>query len=192
MVSFRKICLAVLFLWLCVAIILNVLGLNLYFPLNIAVTPEEEFYRLNAVRFAVACLLALIFFRYLFEFRPLPSLVIVFWYAVFFFIGSIIYAIKLDIDTNKLYFLIGVVVFGILIQLEIRQKKRTGLAFLRRFSRTTSGKATKNDEHRDIRGLLSKYYFFLLSFLFSLFRPPIFCIESESSVKHRKKLLKSI
>ena len=130
MVSFRKIFLAALFLWLCVAIILNVLGLNLYFPLNISVTPEEELYRLNAVRFAVGCLLALIFFRYLFEFRPLPSLVIVFWYAVFFFIGSIIYAIKLDIDINKLYFLIGVVVFGILIQLEIRQKKRESLGSL--------------------------------------------------------------
>ena len=130
MVSVRKICLAALFLWLCVAITLNVLGLNLYFPLNISVTPEEELYRLNAVRFAVGCLLALIFFRYLFEFRPLPSLVIVFWYAVFFFIGSIIYAIKLDIDTNKLYFLIGVVVFGILIQLEIRQKKRESLGSL--------------------------------------------------------------
>ena len=130
MVSFRKICLAVLVLWLCVAIILNVLGLNLYFPFNISVTPEDELYRLNAVRFAVGCLLALIFFRYLFEFRPLPSLVIVFWYAVFFFIGSVIYAIKLDIDTNKLYFLIGVVVFGILIQLEIRQKKREGLGSL--------------------------------------------------------------
>ena len=130
MVSFRKIILAALFLWLCVAIILNVLGLNLYFPLNISVTPEEELYRLNAVRFAVGCLLALIFFRYLFEFRPLPSLVVVFWYAVFFFIGSIIYAIKLDIDTNKLYFLIGVVVFGILIQLEIRQKKRESLGSL--------------------------------------------------------------
>ena len=130
MVSVRKICLAALFLWLCVAITLNVLGLNLYFPLNIAVTPEEEFYRLNAVRFAVGCLLALIFFRYLFEFRPLPSLVIVFWYAVFFFIGSIIYAIKLDIDTNRLYFLIGVVVFGILIQLEIKQKKRESLGSL--------------------------------------------------------------
>ena len=126
MVSFRKICLAALFLWLCVAITLNVLGLNLYFPLNISVTPEEELYRLNAVRFAVGCLLALIFFRYLFEFRPLPSLVIVFWYAVFFFIGGIIYAIKLDIEIEKLYFLIGVVVFGILIQLEIMQKKREG------------------------------------------------------------------
>ena len=130
MVSFRKICLAVLFLWLCVAIILNVLGLNLYFPFNISVTPEEELYRLNAVRFAVGCLLALICFRYLFEFRPLPSLIIVFWYAVFFFIGSIIYAIKLDIDANRLYFLIGVVVFGILIQLEIRQKKRESLGSL--------------------------------------------------------------
>ena len=130
MVSFRKIFLAALFLWLCVAIILNVLGLNLYFPLNISVTPEEELYRLNVVRFAVGCLLALIFFRYLFEFRPLPSLVIVFWYAVFFFIGGIIYAIKLDIDTNRLYFLIGVVVFGTLIQLEIRQKKRESLGSL--------------------------------------------------------------
>ena len=130
MVSFRKILLAALFLWLCVAIILNVLGLNLYFPLNISVTPEEELYRLNAVRFAVGCLLALIFFRYLFEFRPMPSLVIVFWYAVFFFIGSIIYAIKFDIDANKLYFLIGVVVFGILIQLEIRQKKRESFGSL--------------------------------------------------------------
>ena len=126
MVSFRKICLAALFLWLCVAIILNVLGLNLYFPLNISVTPEEELYRLNAVRFAVGCLLALIFFRYLFEFRPLPSLVIVFWYAVFFFIGGIIYAIKFNIELEKLYFLIVVVVFGILIQLEITQKKREG------------------------------------------------------------------
>ena len=126
MVSFRKMCLAGLFLWICVAIILNVFGLNLYFPFNISVTPEEKLYRLSAVRFAVACLLALIFFRYLFEFRPLPSLVIVFWYAVFFFIGGIIYAIKLDIEIEKLYFLIGVVVFGILIQLEIMQKKREG------------------------------------------------------------------
>lgn len=66
----------------------------------------------------------MIVFRYLFEFRPLASLVIVFWYAVFFFIGGIIYAIKLDIEIEKLYFLIGAVVFGILIQLEIMQKKR--------------------------------------------------------------------
>jgi predicted membrane channel-forming protein YqfA (hemolysin III family) len=124
MVSFRKICLAGLFLWLCVAIILNVLGLNLFFPFNISMTPEEKLYRLGVVRFSVACLLALIVFRYLFEFRPLPSLVIVFWYAVFFFIGGIIYAIKLDIEIEKLYFLIGAVVFGILIQLEIMQKKR--------------------------------------------------------------------
>ena len=62
MVSFRKICLAALFLWLCMAIILNVLGLNLYFPLNISVTPEEELCRLVAVGFVVGCLLALIFF----------------------------------------------------------------------------------------------------------------------------------
>ena len=41
-----------------------------------------------------------------------------------FFIGGIIYAIKLDIEIEKLYFLIGAVVFGILIQLEIMQKKR--------------------------------------------------------------------
>jgi predicted membrane channel-forming protein YqfA (hemolysin III family) len=126
MVNFRKICLAGLFLWLCVAIILNVLGLNLFFPFNISVTPEEKLYRLSAVRFSVSCLLALIVFRYLFEFRPLPSLVIVFWYAVFFFIGGIIYAIKLDIEIEKLYFLIGVVVFGILIQMEVTQKKREG------------------------------------------------------------------
>ena len=126
MVNFRKMCLAGLFLWICVAIILNVLGLNLFFPFNISVTPEEKLYRLSAVRFSVACLLALIVFRYLFEFRPLPSLVIVFWYAVFFFIGGIIYAIKFNIELEKLYFLIVVVVFGILIQLEITQKKREG------------------------------------------------------------------
>ena len=126
MANFRKMCFAGLFLWLCVAIILNVLGLNLFFPFNISMTPEEKLYRLSVVRFSVGCLLALIVFRYLFEFRPLPSLVIVFWYAVFFFIGGIIYAIKLDIEIEKLYFLIGAVVFGILIQLEIMQKKREG------------------------------------------------------------------
>ena len=124
MANFRKMCFAGLFLWLFVAIILNVLGLNLFFPFNISMTPEEKLYRLSVVRFSVGCLLALIVFRYLFEFKPLPSLVIVFWYAVFFFIGGIIYAIKLDIEIEKLYFLIGAVVFGILIQLEIMQKKR--------------------------------------------------------------------
>ena len=124
MVSFSKICIFLLFAWLCLAIIMNVFGLKLFFPLQIGITPEEEFYRLNAMRFGASGLLALILIRYLFEFRPLPSLVAIFWFVIFFIIGGIIYAIKLDIGIDKLYYLIAVAVVIVLVRLEIMQKKR--------------------------------------------------------------------
>ena len=124
MISFRKICLFILFAWLCLAIIVNVFGFKLFFPLQIGISPEEEFYRLNAMRFGASCLLALILVRYLLEFRPLPSLVAFFWFGTFFIIGGIIYAIKLDIEIDQLYYLVAVAVVLILIRLEIMQKKR--------------------------------------------------------------------
>ena len=130
MVSFRKICIFFLFAWLCLAIIVNVFGFNLFFPLQIGISPAEEFYRLNATRFGASCLLALILVRYLFEFRPLPSLVAIFWFGIFFIIGGIIYAIKLDIEIDKLYFLIAVAVVLLLIRLEIRQKRKESEASL--------------------------------------------------------------
>ena len=130
MISFRKICLFILFAWLCLATIVNVFGFKLFFPLQIGISPEEEVYRLNAIRFGASCLLALILFRYLVEFRPLPSLVTIFWFGVFFIIGSIIYAIKLDIATDKLYYLIALAVLLVLIRLEIMQKKRESEASL--------------------------------------------------------------
>ena len=130
MVSFRKICILPLFAWLCLAIIVNVFGLKLFFPLQIGISPEEEFYRLNAIRFGASCLLALILVRYLFEFRPLPSLVAIFWFGIFFIIGGIIYAIKLDIEIDKLYYLIAVAVVLLLIRLEIRQKRKESEASL--------------------------------------------------------------
>ncbi|MBB45882.1 MAG: hypothetical protein CMM43_07215 [Rhodospirillaceae bacterium] len=130
MISFRKICLFILFAWLCLAIIVNVFGFKLFFPLQIGISPEEEVHRLNAMRFGASCLLALILFRYLVELRPLPSLVAVFWFGVFFIIGGIIYAIKLDIALDKLYYLIAVAVLLVLIRLEIMQKKRESEASL--------------------------------------------------------------
>lgn len=130
MVSFRKLCIFVLFAWLCAAIIVNVFGFKLFFPLQIGISPEEEYYRLNAIRFGASCLLALILFRYLFEFKPLPSLVVIFWFLIFFMAGGIIYAIKLDVGTDKLYYLIVVAVVLVLIRLEVRQKKKESEASL--------------------------------------------------------------
>ena len=123
-VRFRKICIFLLFAWLCLAIVVNVFGFKLFFPLQIGISPEEEFYRLNAMRFGASCLLVLILVRYLLEFRPLPSLVAFFWFGTFFIIGGIIYAIKLDIEIDQLYYLVAVAVVLILIRLEIMQKKR--------------------------------------------------------------------
>jgi hypothetical protein len=42
----------------------------------------------------------------------------------FFFVGGILYAIKLNIEMEKLYYLIEVVVCRTLIQLQIIHKKR--------------------------------------------------------------------
>jgi predicted membrane channel-forming protein YqfA (hemolysin III family) len=120
----------ILFAWVCLAIIVNVFGFKLFFPFQIGISPEEEAYRLNAMRFATGCLIALILFRYLVEFRPLPSLVTIFWFGIFFIIGGIIYAIKLDIAIDKLYYLIAVAVLLVLIRLEIMQKKRESEASL--------------------------------------------------------------
>jgi predicted membrane channel-forming protein YqfA (hemolysin III family) len=107
-----------------------VVGFKLFFPFQINISPENEFYRLNAIRFGASCLLALILARYLLEFRPLPSLVVIFWFGIFFIIGGIIYAIKLDVEIEKLYYLVAVAVVLVLIRLEIMQKRRESEASL--------------------------------------------------------------
>ena len=60
----------------------------------------------------------------------MPSLVAIFWFGIFFIIGGIIYAIKLDVGIDKLYYLIAVAVVLLLIRLEIRQKKQESEASL--------------------------------------------------------------
>ena len=57
-------------------------------------------------------------------------MVAIFWFGIFFIIGGIIYAIKLDIAIDKLYYLIAVAVLLVLIRLEIMQKKRESEASL--------------------------------------------------------------
>ena len=70
MAFIRKACIAVLFMWFCFALIINVFGLPFYFPSNIAPSNEIMLYRGETTRVASACLLALLVFRYLFELKP--------------------------------------------------------------------------------------------------------------------------
>ena len=126
MAFIRKACIAVLFMWFCFALIINVFGLPFYFPSNIAPSNEIMLYRGETTRVASASLLALLVFRYLFELKALPSLSVVLYYAVFFVIGGIILGIRDNIEVEDMYFLGGIVVLCGLIKLELMQKKKEG------------------------------------------------------------------
>ena len=120
----RKACIAILFIWFCFALIVNVFGLPFYFPSNIAPSNEIMLYRGEITRVASASLLALLVFRYLFELKALPSLSVVFYYGVFFVVGGIILGIRDSIEVEDMYFLGGIVVLCGLIKLELMQKKK--------------------------------------------------------------------
>ena len=124
MAFIRKACIAVLFMWFCFALIVNLFGLPLYFPSNIAPPNEIMLYRGETTRVASASLLALLVFRYLFELKALPSLSVVLYYGVFFFIGGIVLGIRDNINFEDMYFLGGIAVLCGLIKLELMQKKK--------------------------------------------------------------------
>ena len=124
MAFIRKACIAVLFMWFCFALIVNLFGLPLYFPSNIAPSNEIMLYRGETTRIASASLLALLVLRYLFELKALPSLSVVLYYGVFFVIGGIILGIRDNIEVEDMYFLGGIVVLCGLIKLELMQKKK--------------------------------------------------------------------
>ena len=124
MAFIRKACIAVLFVWFCFALIVNLFGLPFYFPSNIAPSNEIMLYRGETTRVASASLLALLVFRYLFELKALPSLSVVLYYGVFFVIGGMILGIRDNIEVEDMYFLGGIVVLCGLIKLELMQKKK--------------------------------------------------------------------
>ena len=130
MAFIRKACIAVLFMWFCSALIVNVFGLPFYFPSNIAPSNEIMLYRGETTQVASASLLALLVFRYLFELKALPSLSVVLYYVVFFVIGGIILGIRDNIEVEDMDFLGGIVVLCGLIKLELMQKKRKSLESL--------------------------------------------------------------
>ena len=103
MAFIRKACIAVLFMWFCSALIVNVFRLLFHFPSNIAPSNEIMLYRGETTRVASASLLALLVFRYLFELKALPSLSVVFYYAVFFVIGGIILGIRDNIEVEDMH-----------------------------------------------------------------------------------------
>ena len=124
MAFIRKACIAVLFMWFCFALIVNVFGLPFYFPSNIAPSYEIMLYRGETSRVASASLLALLVFRYLFELKALPWLWVVLCYGVFFVIGGIILGLRDNIEVEDMYFLGGIAVLCGLIKLELMQKKK--------------------------------------------------------------------
>ena len=124
MAFIRKACFAILFIWFCFALIANVFGLPFYFPSNIAPSNEIMLYRGEITRVASASLLALLVARYLFELKALPSLSIVLYYGVFFFIGGIVLGIRDNIGVEEMYFLGGIAVLCALIKLELMQKRK--------------------------------------------------------------------
>ena len=132
MAFIRKACIAVLFMWFCFALIVNLFGLPLYFPSNIAPSNEIMLYRGETTRVASASLLALLVFRYLFELKALPSLSVVLYYGVFFVIGGMILGIRNNIEVEDMYFLGGIVVLCGLIKLELMQKKKEVIGTFRR------------------------------------------------------------
>ena len=124
MAFIRKTCITILFMWFCFALIVNVFGLPFYFPSNIAPSDEIMLYRGETTRVASASLLALLVFRYLFELKALPSLSVVLYYGVFFFIGGIVLGIRDNMNFEDMYFLGGIAVLCGLIKLELMQKKK--------------------------------------------------------------------
>ena len=132
MAFIRKACIAVLFMWFCFALIVNLFGLPLYFPSNIAPSNEIMLYRGETTRVASASLLALLVLRYLFELKALPSLSVVLYYGVFFFIGGIVLVIRDNINFEDMYFLGGIAVLCGLIKLELMQKKKEVIGTFRR------------------------------------------------------------
>ena len=122
MQSIRTFSLILLFLWVAVAVVVNLFGIELFFPFSAEIRGQEEMFRLYSVRFAVGCLFLLVIFRYLCQLRPWPSLIVVYWYGIFWIISSCIYAVKMDIKLDELHHLIWAVIFSVLIRLEIRQK----------------------------------------------------------------------
>ena len=132
MAFIRKACIAVLFMWFCFALIVNLFGLPLYFPSNIAPSNEIMLYRGETTRIASASLLALLVLRYLFELKALPSLSVVLYYGVFFFIGGIVLGIRDNINFEDMYFLGGIAVLCGLIKLELMQKKKEVIGTFRR------------------------------------------------------------
>ena len=132
MAFIRKACIAVLFMWFCFALIVNLSGLPLYFPSNIAPSNEIMLYRGETTRVASASLLALLVLRYLFELKALPSLSVVLYYGVFFFIGGIVLGIRDNINFEDMYFLGGIAVLCGLIKLELMQKKKEVIGTFRR------------------------------------------------------------
>ena len=124
MAFIRKACIAILFIWFCFALIVNVFGLPFYFPSNIAPSNEIMLYRGEITRVASASLLALLVARYLFELKALPSLSIVLYYGVFFFIGGVVLGIRDNIGVEEMYFLGGIAVLCALIKLELMQKRK--------------------------------------------------------------------
>ena len=60
----------------------------------------EHLYRFKTIRFATGCLLAYAVFRYLAELKASPSLVIVFYYGIFYLIGGLIFAYTEDVDAD--------------------------------------------------------------------------------------------
>ena len=81
-------------------------------------------YRGETTRIASASLLALLVLRYLFELKALPSLSVVLYYGVFFFIGGIVLGIRDNMNFEDMYFLGGIAVLCGLIKLELMQKKK--------------------------------------------------------------------
>ena len=132
MAFIRKACITILFMWFCFALIVNVFGLPFYFPSNIAPSNEIMLYRGETTRVASASLLALLVFRYLFELKALPSLSVVLYYGVFFFIGGIVLGIRYNMNFEDMYFLGGIAVLCGLIKLELMQKKKEVIGTFRR------------------------------------------------------------
>ena len=132
MAFIRKACITILFMWFCFALIVNLFGLPLYFPSNIAPSNEIMLYRGETTRVASASLLALLVLRYLFELKSLPSLSVVLYYGVFFVIGGIVLGIRDNIDFEDMYFLGGIAVLCGLIKLELMQKKKESIGTFRR------------------------------------------------------------
>ena len=125
---FRKTCLALLFTWLCIAVILTVFGKEIFFPLDFTVDKAQEIYRFKTTRFAGGCLLTFAVFRYLCSFKALPSLGIVFYYGIFYLIGGCIIGYREILEENigieNMYHLLLVAALVMLISAEIRQKTK--------------------------------------------------------------------